>query len=288
MILLVPCNHHHLSTPTWRACLSHLLRLCVRRIFLVAQVPIYNGFTIFSRREWFASSTRYIRNVDWRIRSKKWGHVRPHAIDSMNGNRNHPLKLFFSVLNLSIISLGEVSVAVFVATLYVTGPKHQRRERVDFRGPKQPTEYVPHWVARQAPEHVPLLLVTDRGASDRDGVRVDDRCEARETRIPRVDGAREPEVARSVFVPDVRDRVVGQRCAEQLERGVHLGSGALEEHTAAADEERVSREDRACNRRRRGVGHVVADRVARVARRRKTPDSRESSIDRGREREGEN
>ena len=53
---------------------------------------------------------------------------------------------------------------------------------------------------------------------------------------------------------------------------MHLFSGALEEHTAAADEERVPREDRACAAwGRRRVGHVVADRVARVTRRRETP-----------------
>ena len=70
-------------------------------------------------------------------------------------------------------------------------------------------EYVPHRVARKAPEHVPLLLVADRGAPNRDGVRVDDRSEPRETRVPRVDGARKSEVARGILVPDVRDRVVG-------------------------------------------------------------------------------
>ena len=50
---------------------------------------------------------------------------------------------------------------------------------------------------------------------------------------------------RSVLMPDVRDHVVGQRRAEQLERDVHLCSGAFEEHPAAAHEERVPREDRA-------------------------------------------
>ncbi len=138
------------------------------------------------------------------------------------------------------------------------------------------------------PEHVPLLLVADHGASDRDGVGVDDRREARETRVPGVDGAREPEVARGVLVPDVRDRVVGQRRAEQLERGVHVRPGALEEHPAAADEERVPREDCACVARgRRRVGHVIADRVARMARRCETPEHSREFIRRTKEGEKE-
>ena len=109
-------------------------------------------------------------------------------------------------------------------------------------------EHVPHRVARQAPENVPLLLVADRSASDCDRVRIDDRREPRETRILRVNGTREPEVARGVLVPDIRDRVVGERRAHQLERGVHLRTGALEEHPATTDEERVPREYHACIR----------------------------------------
>src|SRR6266702_4554745 len=41
----------------------------------------------------------------------------------INIHCDHPLKLLFSVLNLSIISLGGVSSLVFVATLCVGGPK---------------------------------------------------------------------------------------------------------------------------------------------------------------------
>ena len=142
---------------------------------------------------------------------------------------------------------------------------------VHFGGQKR-AEHVLHRVARQAPENIPLLLVADRGASDRDGVRIDDRREPRKSRVLGVDGAREPEVARGVLMSDVRDRVVGQRRAHKLERSVHLRTGALEEYPAAANEERVPREDRTCIGGRRRVGHVVADRVARVARCGETPE----------------
>jgi hypothetical protein len=136
---------------------------------------------------------------------------------------------------------------------------------------KKRGEHVPHWVARQAPENIPLLLVANRCASDRDGVCVNNCREPHETRVLGVDGAREPEIACGVLVSDVRDRVVGERRAHQLERGVHLRTDALKEHTAATDEECVPSEDRTCIRGRGCVGHIVADRVARMARRREAP-----------------
>lgn len=61
----------------------------------------------------------------------------------------------------------------------------------------------------------------------------------------------------------VDDRAVRQ-CRQILERGGHLGGGALEETTAAGDEERVAREDAAWVRAVRGRD-VVAYRVLRVA-----------------------
>ena len=150
------------------------------------------------------------------------------------------------------------------------GPKHQQRGMSAFRRAKKKGKHVPYRVARQAPENIPLLLVADRGTSDSDGVCVNNCREPREACVLRVDGARESEVARGVLVSDVCDCVVGERRAHQLERGVHLRTGSFEEHTAATDEERIPREDHTCIRRRR-VGHVVANRVARMARRRETP-----------------
>src|SRR6267142_808326 len=105
------------------------------------------------------------------------------------------------------------------------------------------TFHAPHWLARQTPKDVPLLLVADRGAPDRDGVLVDELAEPRERSVLRVDGAGEPEVTRGVLVSDVRDGRGGER-GEALKGGVHLQSRALEEDAAAGDEERVAREDR--------------------------------------------
>lgn len=42
--------------------------------------------------------------------------VRGHGISSSG---HHPLKLFFNVLNLSIISLGDASGPIFVAALHI-------------------------------------------------------------------------------------------------------------------------------------------------------------------------
>lgn len=133
--------------------------------------------------------------------------------------------------------------------------------------------HVPHRLARQAPKDVPLLLVADRRAADRDGVLGDEFAEPRDRCVLRVDGAREPEIGRGVLVPDVRDRRVGER-GEAFKRGVHLRARALEKEAAAGDEERVAREDRSSvggRGRRGGVGHVVADRVLGVAGRGETP-----------------
>lgn len=135
----------------------------------------------------------------------------------------------------------------------------------------QRTYHAPHWLARQTPKDVPLLLVADRSAADGDGVLVDEFAEPREGGVLGVDGASEPEVTLGVLVPDVRDGCGGKR-GEALKGGVHLQSRALEEDAAAGDEERVSREDRSGDGLgRRGVDHVVADRVLGVARRRDTP-----------------
>lgn len=139
-----------------------------------------------------------------------------------------------------------------------------------FRRTTKRGKHVPYRVARQTPENIPLLLVANRGASNRDGVCVNNGREPREARVLGVDGARESEVARCVLVSDVRDCVVGERRAHQLECGVHLRTDAFKEHTATTDEERIPREDYTCIRRRR-VGHVVTDRIARMARRRETP-----------------
>ena len=127
-------------------------------------------------------------------------------------------------------------------------------------------DHVPHRLAHQTPKHVPLLLVADRSAADRDGVRSDEFAQPRQRRAPRVDGEREAEITCRVLVPDVRDGGVWER-GETLERGVHLRACTFEEDAAACDEERVAREDCATGRLGVGVGvgHVVTDRVLRVA-----------------------
>ena len=89
-------------------------------------------------------------------------------------------------------------------------------------------------------------------------MRSDELAEPRERRVLWIDGEGEAEVACGVFVPDVRDRRVGQR-GETLERGVHLGAGALEEDAAAGDEERVAREDGTGTVCGGAFSHVVAD-----------------------------
>jgi len=108
--------------------------------------------------------------------------------------------------------------------------------------------------------------------ADRDGVGGNELPEPSERRVLRVNGSGEAEVARGVLVPDVGDGRVGEG-AEAFERGVHLGAGALKEDTATGDEERVAGEDGTGGGRRRvrGVGHVVADCVLRVAGRCETP-----------------
>ena len=130
-------------------------------------------------------------------------------------------------------------------------------------------DHVPHRLAHQTPKHVPLLLVADRSAADRDGVRSDEFAQPRQRRAPRVDGEGEAEITRRVLVPDVGDCGVWER-GEKLERGVHLCARAFEELAATCDEERVAREDRTratttTTTGRGRVGHVVADRVLGVA-----------------------
>lgn len=133
--------------------------------------------------------------------------------------------------------------------------------------------HVPHRLTRQTPKDVPLLLVADRSAADHDGVRSDELAQPRQRRAPRVDGERKAEITCRVLVPDVGDGGVWER-GETLECGVHLRASTFEEDAAACDEERVAREDHAAGGLgvgagvgvgRRVVGHVVTDRVLRVA-----------------------
>lgn len=133
-------------------------------------------------------------------------------------------------------------------------------------------DHIPHGLARQAPKDIPLLLVADRSAADRDWVRVDELPESPKRRVLRVDGEGVAEITRGVLVPDVGDGRVWER-GETFKRGVHLRARTFEEDAAACDEERVAREDRTDGRRCvwGGVGHVVADRVLGVAGRCETP-----------------
>lgn len=132
-------------------------------------------------------------------------------------------------------------------------------------------DHIPYGLARQAPKDVPLLLIADRSAADRDGVRSDELPESRQRRILRVDGEGEAEITRGVLVPDVGERRVWEG-GETFKRGVHLRARTFEEDAAACDEERVAREDGTDGRCvRGGVGHVVADRVLGVAGRCDTP-----------------
>src|SRR5258708_14819029 len=151
------------------------------------------------------------------------------------------------------------------------------------RGQRQmQDDHVPDWVARQAPKYVPLLLVADRSAADRDRVRGDQLPESRKRWIFWINGESEAEIACGVLVPDVGYRGVWEH-GETFKRGVHLCACTFEEDATARDEERVAREDHTgglgsrCVRGGRRVGHVVADRVLGVAGRCDTPgESRRS------------
>jgi hypothetical protein len=133
-------------------------------------------------------------------------------------------------------------------------------------------DHIPHWLAHEAPKHVPLLLVADCSAPDCDRIRGDELPESRKRCVLWVDGEGEAEITCGVFVPDVGDGRVWER-GETFKRGVHLCACTLKEDTTTCDEERVAREDRTDGRRciRGGVGHVVADRILCVAGRCETP-----------------
>jgi hypothetical protein len=202
--------------------------------------------------------------------------MRTLGLGSINFCGDHPLKLFFSVLNLSIIAPGDAPGSALVAALSrcegrSTGGARDVLETIWRVSGQIQGFHALHWLARQTPKDVPLLLVADRGAANRDGVLVDELAEPRERGVLWVDGAGEPEATRGVLVPDVGDGR-GRERGEALKGGVHLQSRALEEDAAAGDEERVARKDRSRDGRgRRGVDHVVTDRVLGVARRRDTP-----------------
>jgi len=123
----------------------------------------------------------------------------------------------------------------------------------------------PHWLARQAPKHVPLFLVADRSAADSDRIRSDQLSESRKRWIPRIDGEGESEITCSVFMPDVGDSGVWER-GETFECVVHLCACTFKEDATACDEERVAREDGTGGLGDGHVGHVVADGVLGVAR----------------------
>ncbi len=185
---------------------------------------------------------------------------------------DYALKLFFSVLNLSIISLGDAFGPDFVAALYEDGDTDKYFRYARGSATIQ-DDHVPHWLARQAPKYVPLLLVADRSAADSDRMGSDHLPEPRKRWIPRVDGEGEAEITCGVLVPDVGNSGVWER-GETFECVVHLCACTFEEDATACDEERVAREDRTGGQGRRCVGHVVADRVLGVARRCETPGSR--------------
>lgn len=141
------------------------------------------------------------------------------------------------------------------------------------RGQRQKQDdHIPHLLAHKAPKHVPLLLVADCSAPDRDRMRRDEFPESRKRCILRVDGEGEAKITCSVLVPDIGDGRIGER-GETFKRGVHLCTCTFKEDTTACDEERVAGEDGTDGRRcvRGGVGHVVADRVSCVAGRCETP-----------------
>lgn len=94
----------------------------------------------------------------------------------------------------------------------------------------------------QTHEHVPLLLLTDRRQSGGYLVLLRELCEFLNSRVGRVDGQGEGGISLGVFV-SVKDDSVCRKGREIGERGVHLGSCALEETTAATEEEGVACED---------------------------------------------
>jgi len=124
-------------------------------------------------------------------------------------------------------------------------------------------DHVPHRLARQTPEDVPLLLVADCSAADRDRLCSDELPQPRKGRVPRVDGKGKAEIACCVLVPDVGDSGVWQ-CRETLECGVHLCACTFEEDATTCDEERVACKDGTTTGGLGRVGHVVADRVLGV------------------------
>ena len=124
-------------------------------------------------------------------------------------------------------------------------------------------DHVPYWLACQTPKDVPVLLVADRCAANRDRLCSDELPQPHKRWIPRVDGEGEAEIARCVLVPDVRDSGVWER-GETLECGVHLCACAFEEDATACDEKRIARKDRTGGRGRGRVGHIVTDRVLSV------------------------
>ena len=124
---------------------------------------------------------------------------------------------------------------------------------------------VPHGLACQTPKDVPLLLVADCSAADRDRVCSDELPQPRKRRVPLVDGEGEAEITCCVLVPDVGDSGIWER-GETLECGVHLCTCTFEEDATTPDEERVTRKDRTTGGFGRGrVSHVVTDRVLGVA-----------------------
>ncbi len=120
----------------------------------------------------------------------------------------------------------------------------------------------------QAHEWVPLLLVSDCRTFVGDDTVFDECLETSQRKVCWVDALRKREVALGVLVAVVHDRLVWKG-AEVGERGVHLAADALEETAAACDKQGVARED-AAGMVPSVVGHVVANRVLGVARRRET------------------
>lgn len=109
------------------------------------------------------------------------------------------------------------------------------------------------------------LLIGDGEAALGLLIRVGEIAQLLDRLVLRIDLQEEVDVRLGVLVSGEDARVVRERSEGLVERGVHLLGAAFEEFAAAADEEGVPGEHGAFRWRFRPVFHVVADAVLGVA-----------------------